>query len=500
MTGKQLKNSILQLAIQGKLVPQDPHDEPASELLKRIRKEKEQLVKTGKLKKKDLESTPIAEDEKPFEIPETWEWCRFEEIATFINGDRSKNYPNKSEYVQYGIAWINTGHITSNGYLTEDNMNYISKEKFDSLSSGKIERGDLVYCLRGATYGKISRVEPYAIGAVASSLTIIRCVDIKIREFIFWFLKSSFAKEQLLSFANGAAQPNLAAKDVAKYYIPLPPLSEQHRIVEKIEELMPLVEEYDKAQSELDKLNESLPEQLKKSILQQAIMGKLVPQDPNDEPASELLKRIHKEKENLVKSGALKKKDLITTPISDDEKPFDIPEGWEWIRIKDISNLVTKGTTPRGGNVAYVEKGVGFLRAENVSNMLNLDLTNLKYIDEKTHLGFLKRSILKKNDFLITIAGSLGRTAIVKSEDLPLNMNQAISVVRFTDIQQICLQYIALAINSPVIQEKLLSQTKITAIPNLTLEIISDCTIPLPPLSEQHRIVAKIEELFSILK
>ena len=235
---------------------------------------------------------------------------------------------------------------------------------------------------------------------------------------------------------------------------------------------------------------------LKNSILQLAIQGKLVPQDANDEPASVLLERIKAEKQKLIKEKKIKKEKPLPE-ITEDEKPFEIPESWEWTRMKEISNIVTKGTTPRGGNVAYLDKGIGFLRAENVANMIKLDLTNLKFIDEETHQSFLRRSILCENDFLITIAGSLGRTAIVNNSDLPLNMNQAISVVRFTDVNLVCLKYIAFALNSPAIHEILLSQSKITAIPNLTLEIISDCLIPLPPLAEQHRIVSKIEDLFA---
>ena len=206
-------------------------------MLNRIREEKKRLFKEGKLKKKDLEETPISEDDKPFDIPDSWEWVRFSNVACFFNGDRSKNYPNKNEYVSQGIAWINTGHIESNGYLTTSRMNYITEEKYNSLSSGKIEKGDLVYCLRGATYGKVAKVDPYDKGAVASSLMVIRLLNINTRDYIFAYLKSSFSKDQLLKFANGAAQPNLAAKDVSNYLVPLPPLAEQKRIVAKIEEV-----------------------------------------------------------------------------------------------------------------------------------------------------------------------------------------------------------------------------------------------------------------------
>ena len=240
MDTKKLRQKILDLAIRGKLVPQDPNDEPASVLLERIRAEKERLIKEGKIKR-SKKSASDDEIEAPFEIPESWEWVRLDDIAILINGDRGVNYPNKNEYVSNGIAWINAGHITNGGYLSEANMNYISQEKYDLLGSGKIQSGDLVFCLRGAI-GKVARVEPYSQGAIASSLVIIRVYLPFIRDYLFCVLKSDYAKIQLNNFDNGTAQPNLAAKDVEKYFIPLPPLSEQKRIVAKIEELFAVLD------------------------------------------------------------------------------------------------------------------------------------------------------------------------------------------------------------------------------------------------------------------
>ena len=236
------------------------------------------------------------------------------------------------------------------------------------------------------------------------------------------------------------------------------------------------------------------PEQLKASILQYAIQGKLVEQLPSDESADILRHNLIEKKQNLVKKG-ISKKSKTLVPITDDEKLFEIPDTWQWIKIGEIASLITKGTTPRGGNISYLDAGIGFLRAENVAGFDQLDKDNLKYIDEETHTGFLKRSILEANDILITIAGSLGRTAIVREEDLPLNANQAVSMIRLADPDAINLTYVVYALNSPELQRYLTKQKKVTAIPNLTLEIIENCLLPLPPLSEQHRIVAKIEEL-----
>ena len=200
------------------------------------------------------------------------------------------------------------------------------------------------------------------------------------------------------------------------------------------------------------------------------------------------------EKKHLIKAGIAKQSKSLTV-ISEDDKLFDIPDSWRWVKLGEISSVITKGTTPRGGNVSYLDSGIGFLRAENIAGLDKLDKTTLKYIDVETHNGYLKRSILEANDILITIAGTLGRTAIVHEEDLPLNANQAVSMVRIVDPNAMNLLYVVYILNSPEVQRYLTRQRKITAIPNLTLEIIENCLIPLPPLAEQKRIVAKIEEL-----
>ncbi|CAI1639974.1 MULTISPECIES: restriction endonuclease subunit S [Serratia] len=228
-----LKQTILQLAVMGKLVPQDPNDEPASELLKRIEQEKAQLVKEGKIKKqKPLPA--VSEDEKLFEVPDGWEWCKFGSLAEFINGDRGSNYPNRNEYVEKGIPWINTGHIERNGTLSIGGMHFITQKKYDELRSGKITEGDLVYCLRGATFGKTAFVTPYTEGAIASSLMIVRAHLIETNSYIYNYLISPFGRSQILRFDNGSAQPNLSANSVMLYAFPCPPLAEQLRISRRI--------------------------------------------------------------------------------------------------------------------------------------------------------------------------------------------------------------------------------------------------------------------------
>ena len=237
-----LKQTILQLAVMGKLVPQDPDDEPASVLLERIAAEKARLVKEGKIKK-EKPLPPISEEEKPFALPDGWEWCKFGFLAEFINGDRGKNYPNQNEYVDSGVAWINTGHIQPDGSLSTSDMNFITKEKFDSLRGGKIRPDDLVYCLRGATFGKTAFVKPYIEGAIASSLMIIRHYERDFADYTYRYLLSPFGRSQIFRFDNGSAQPNLSANSVTLYAYPCPPLKEQHRIIAKVDELMSLCDQ-----------------------------------------------------------------------------------------------------------------------------------------------------------------------------------------------------------------------------------------------------------------
>jgi len=186
---------------------------------------------------------PIEQLDEPFKIPDNWLWVPFGEIVGFENGDRSKNYPNREEYASEGVAWINTGHINPDGTLSEERMNYITRRKFMSLNGGRIRAGDLVYCLRGATFGRTSFVEPFEEGAIASSLMIIRPIEPCSRRYIYNFLISPMGKQELQRFDNGTAQPNLSGAKVGDYRFPLPPLAEQKRIVAKVDELMALCDQ-----------------------------------------------------------------------------------------------------------------------------------------------------------------------------------------------------------------------------------------------------------------
>ena len=224
---KQFRQTILNLAMRGKLVPQDPNDEPAQ---------------FGQYSTFGSDNRKATKSVVPFSLPKGWDWSEFGEVATFENGDRGKKYPTRDEYVEKGVAWINTGHIQPDGSLSIVTMNYITRAKYESLGGGKIRPGDLVYCLRGATFGKTAFVHPFVEGAIASSLMIVRPGPRLDLRFTYFYLVSPLARSQLMRFDNGTAQPNLSSANVKKYIIPIPSLAEQQRIVAKIDELMVLCE------------------------------------------------------------------------------------------------------------------------------------------------------------------------------------------------------------------------------------------------------------------
>ena len=473
MTGKQLKNSILQLAIQGKLVPQDPNDEPSSKLLERIRKEKEQLVKEGKLKKKDLVSEPITDEDKPFEIPESWEWCRLKEVFTMqagknINASELSQEKNEThEYLCYG----------GNGI-----RGYIGKYNYDGVYPIVGRQGALCGCVNMAN-GKFQATEHAVVVTTYAKTNEL---------WAYYFLIAC----NLNQYATATAQPGLSVENILETLIPLPPLSEQHRIVAKIEELMPLVEEYDKAQTKLNDLNEKLPDALKKSILQEAIQGKLVPQDPNDEPASKLLERIRKEKEQLVKEGKLKKKDLVSEPIADEEKPFEIPESWEWCRLFALVDADCSLGYGIVQPMKDIPNGIPIVRPVDMNHHWVTRL-GLKRVDPKISDAY-QRTILRGGEILFCVRGTVGKISIATPELAGANVTRGISPIRISNKDT--LKYVFYVLSSPETKDKIKEFTKGAALQQINVADLKNILIPIPPLSEQHRIVAKIEELFGTLK
>ena len=491
MNAQQLKNAILQEAIEGRLVPQDPNDEPASALLARIRKEKEQLVKEGKLKKKDLEVKPISEDEIPFEIPESWEWCRVGDIFIHASGkQQSSNNKNVGTLQKY--------ITTSNLYWGKFVLDTLKEMYFtdEELKTCSAQKGDLLVCEGGAGYGR-SAIWPYEYDiCLQNHVHRLRPVIDGVCEYVYYLIYLLKESNRLASV--GTAMPGLSANRLKELFVPLPPLAEQYRIVAKIEELLPKVEEYGKAQKALDKLNEELPERLKKSVLQEAITGRLVPQDPNDEPASVLLQRIRAEKERLVKEGKLKKKDLVETPISEDEIPFDIPESWEWCRLNALCTFLSRGKSP-----SYSDVPTSYPVFAQKCNLKDggISLEQARFLKPETVSKWQEEYYLRTDDVLVnsTGTGTVCRTRLFNEKCLgeyPFTVPDShVSVVRTSD--SVSSAYICYLFNSKLYQDywedRLAGSTNQK---ELYIGVLQNTIIPLPPLAEQKRIVAKIEEVF----
>ncbi|ENM5852412.1 restriction endonuclease subunit S [Vibrio mimicus] len=525
---KKLRELILELAVRGKLVPQDPNDEPASVLLERIAAEKAQLVKEKKIKKsKPLPA--ISESEMIQELPNSWDFVRVGDISLLENGDRSKNYPNKSVLVESGIPFVNAGHLVSSR-INEAEMTYITQERFDLLRAGKFNDGDILFCLRGSL-GKCAIVESFGIGAIASSLVIVRPEKSVVPEYLLKFFESPLSLLSIKKYDNGTAQPNLSASDLAKFVIPLPPLNEQHRIVAKVDELMALCDQLEQqTEASLDAhqvlvetllatltnsqdatelmanwarisehfdtlfTTEQSIDQLKQTILQLAVMGKLVPQDPNDEPAAKLLERIAEEKAQLVKEKKIKKQKALPL-IAEDEKPFELPNGWEWCRLDDICQGITSGSTPPKSNFQELP-GIPYLKVYNIRNQLIDFEYNPQFIDIECHSSKLARSVLYPGDVVMNIVGPpLGKIALIPDSYPEWNCNQAITF--FRPIEPSLNRYIYTYLTAGTFLDSI-ELIGTAGQDNISVTKSRSIVLPTPPLEEQSRIVRKVNDLLEI--
>ena len=458
MNAQQLRNSILQQAIQGKLVPQDPADEPASVLLQRIRKEKEQLVKEGKLKKKDLESKPIEEDEIPFEIPESWEWVKLGDVFELRSG---QDFPPE----KYNSNCKGIPYITGASNLDGDK---IILNRWTETPSVIAPKGCLLLVCKGSGVGKLcfmSIEEAHIARQIQAIIPISENIDLSYLRIV---LESRIS--EIINQANGVI-PGIAREVALSFVIPLPPLAEQRRIVAKIEELMPLVERYGKAQQALDQLNESLPARLRQSILQEAIQGSLMPQDPKEESASELLKRIRNEKEQLVKEKVLKAKDASVTPLQPEEISCPIPEGWVFVRLKDVCQL-SDGEKQTGSQTCLDAK---YLRGKKTGDILE------------------SGKFVKKGDNIILVDGENSGEVFTA----PIDGYMGSTFKKLWVSSELYLPYVLYIIRS--YKETLRNSKKGAAIPHLNKDIFYNIEVGIPPLSEQKRIVAKVEELFGVM-
>ena len=506
MNGKQLKNSILQWAIQGKLVRQDPNDEPASVLLEHIREEKAKLVKEKKIKKDKNESiiyrgddnsyyekiiatgeVKCIDEEIPFEIPQGWEWCRISDVCMMQAGKNitaDKIFSEQSEVYPYRCVGGNglRGYVAE--FNTEGNHAIVGRQ------------GALCGCLNIET-GNFYATE-HAV--VVSSFGNIHY------KFMYWFLMAL----NLNQLATATAQPGLSVAKVMDSYFPLPPLSEQQRITAKIEELIPIVEKFDKVQTSLDAINNSINDLLKKSILQEAIQGKLVPQIAEEGTSKELLEQIKQEKYRLVKEGKLKRSALTDSVIykGDDNKYyeqvgnesiditeeilFDLPDNWSWVRFGQYVKMSIGKTPPRGESKYWVNGKYPWV---SISDMAYYGLvkTTKETVTESAKCLFGDISPL--GTLIMSFKLTVGRTSLL---DIPAYHNEAIiSIYPFVDEDYSIRNYLFYIL--PIISS--LGDSK-NAIKGKTLnsKSLNNLLLPLPPLNEQKRIVAMIEQLFDKLK
>ena len=366
----------------------------------------------------------------------------------------------------------------------EENTKYTTLEHAkNNISRSIVEPGNLVIA-KMMPAGKAiicpNNEKMYVLSSDAVKLVPTSLIN---SNYLLNSINSPFFRASVTDNVQGTTRLRTSISKLRECFFPLPPFAEQERIVSSIESIFAQINNLEESKSNL----ESVIKQTKSKILDLAIHGKLVPQDPNDEPAEELLKRISTSDNRPYKK------------FEEDEVPFIIPFNWKWERLAKISSIISKGTTPRGGKNAYCIEGINYLRVKNISADGTINLEDINHISENEHLTFLKRSILQENDVIISIAGTLGKIGIIRKCDLPMNTNQAIAFVRISNLSIINLKYLRYVLESVELQRLLLSQTKVTSIPNLTLEIINNCPIPLPPIQEQNRIVSKIEELFSDL-
>ena len=511
MTAQQLKNSILQMAVQGKLVPQDPNDEPASVLLERIRAEKERLIKEKKIKReknpsvifKGADNTPYEKigdevrslaDEIPFDIPDSWEWVRFGNIVANYDSKRrpvtKEQRKNEHGYYDYygatGAIDRVDDYIFEGEYLMigEDGGNFFTERDNAFIASGRFWANNHVHI-----------VQP------------ILC-DI---HFLKHFLDSCNLPK--MGLINGIAVPKLNQEHLNSILVPLPPLSEQEAIVAELSKYAPLLDEYQLAYSEIKLLNDSFPERLKKSILQEAVQGKLVPQDPSDEPAEALLERIRAEKQRLIKEGKIKKdkhesvifrrdnshyeKRGSEEVCIDDEIPFEVPPSWALIRLDDIG-IYRKG--PFGSSLTksmFVPKGADTVKVYEQKNAIQKDHTLGTYFITRQYYESKMRSFtVEPGDILVSCAGTIGETYVLP-EQIELGIiNQAL--MRMTIFAPIDLDYFLLYFDY-VLKQTAKESSKGSAIKNIPpFEIFKKLILPLPPLEEQKRIVEKVRELESL--
>ena len=521
MTAQQLKNSILQMAVQGKLVPQDPNDEPASVLLERIRAEKERLIKEKKIKReknpsvifKGADNTPYEKigdevrslaDEVPFDIPDSWEWVRLGNISSYAETKQKVNATSADP----SIWGLDLEDIEKGGRLLEHKTVGERRAVGDKTVFAK---GDILY----------SKLRPYLLkilvapddGICTPEIVPFRVYGGIDPNYIVNYLKSPYVDNLINSITYGVKMPRVGTETMTSLLVPIPPLEEQRRIVEKIDGVASAISAYDVAYQKTETLNSAFPEALKKSILQEAVQGKLVPQDPSDEPAEALLERIRAEKQRLIKEGKIKKdkhesvifrrdnshyeKRGSEEVCIDDEIPFEIPENWVWCRFEAATLYVTDYVA--NGSFASLRENVKTYKEENYALMVKTqDFSNdftrgLTYTDQKG-FDYLQKSRLYGGELMLSnIGASIGKAFIIPTMNIRMTLAPNAIVVKCLDT--VMTEYLRYFILSYYGQKMLSDFTAGTAMPKFSKTQLRSALLPVPPYSEQKRIIEKIKQL-----
>ena len=513
MTAQQLKNSILQMAVQGKLVPQDPNDEPASVLLERIRAEKERLIKEKKIKReknpsvifKGADNTPYEKigdevrslsDEVPFDIPDSWEWVRLGNISSYAETKQKVNATSADP----SIWGLDLEDIEKGGRLLEHKTVGERKAVGDKTVFTK---GDVLY----------SKLRPYLLkilvapddGICTPEIVPFRVYGGIDPNYIVNYLKSPYVDNLINSITYGVKMPRVGTETMTSLLVPVPPLEEQQHIVEKIDEVASAVSAYDVAYQKTETLNSAFPEALKKSILQEAVQGKLVPQDPSDEPAEALLERIRAEKQRLIKEDKIKKDkhesvifrrdnshyeklDGVERCI-DDELPFEIPENWCWARLGSISSYAE---TKQKVNAVNADSAIWGLDLEDIEKGGRLIVR--KTVGERKAIG--DKTVFSKGDILY----SKLRPYLLKILVAPECGICTPEIVPFRMYGGIVSEYIVNFLHSPYVDNLINSITYGVKMPRVGTETMTTLFVPIPPVAEQYRIVHRIEELLPLVK
>lgn len=483
MTPEQLKASILQYAIQGKLTQQLESDGTAKTLLDDYTADV--AVDGKRVKQKNI--TEISEDEKSFDIPENWEWVKLGNVCTIARGGSPRPIKEYITTAEDGINWIKIGD-------TEKNSKYIYST-VEKIKPSGVLKSRMVYAGDFLLTNSMSFGRPYILkvdGCIHDGwLVISQKKEVFDQDYLYWTLSSRYAYAQFCDKVSGGVVKNLNSDKVANSVFPLPPLVEQKRIVTKIEELLPLVDRYAVAYEKLEQFNTKFPEDMKKSILQYAIQGKLVEQRPEEGTGEELYQQIQSEKQRLIAEKKIKKEKPLAE-ISEDEIPFDIPESWKWCRLGSILYKLTDGThsTPK-----YTTSGVPFLSVKDMSSG-KLDFSNCKYISEQEHQKLYTRCNPEFGDLLLTKVGTTGIPVIVDTNE-QFSLFVSVALLKF-DKNLLYNKFLQLIINAPLVQKQATENTRGVGNKNWVMRDIANTIIALPPLTEQKRIVAKIEELLPL--